>query len=103
MLGVAGFPGLMEIGAVVLRPDDPFTWASGLRAPIDVCGPPPIQAMVDSYWQLNTFDIETRIADEGRPDPRRMVRVREFTREGVVLQNPDVKVTADSTCGLSGE
>ncbi len=25
---------LLEIGALVLRPDDPFTWASGLRAPV---------------------------------------------------------------------
>ncbi len=25
---------LLEIGAVTLRPEDPFTWASGLRAPI---------------------------------------------------------------------
>ncbi|MDX1532535.1 MAG: orotate phosphoribosyltransferase, partial [Rhodothermales bacterium] len=25
---------LLRIGAVVLRPDEPFTWASGLRAPI---------------------------------------------------------------------
>ena len=25
---------LLEIGAVTLRPDDPFTWASGMRSPI---------------------------------------------------------------------
>lgn len=25
---------LLEIGAVTLRPDEPFTWASGLRAPV---------------------------------------------------------------------
>jgi orotate phosphoribosyltransferase len=25
---------LLDIGAVLLRPDDPFTWASGLKAPI---------------------------------------------------------------------
>ena len=50
--------------------------------------------MVNAYWQLNKFDIETRIADEGRPDLRRMVNVHEFTRPGMVLQNADVKVTA---------
>jgi ribonuclease BN (tRNA processing enzyme) len=69
-------------------------WVSGLSVPIDIYGPPPIQAMVNAFWQLNGFDIETRIADEGRPDPRRIVNVREFTRQGVVLQNADVKVTA---------
>ncbi len=26
--------GLLSIGAVFLRPDDPFTWASGIRSPI---------------------------------------------------------------------
>ena len=25
---------LLEIGAVFLRPDDPFTWASGWKSPI---------------------------------------------------------------------
>ena len=25
---------LLEIGAVFLRPDEPFTWASGLKSPI---------------------------------------------------------------------
>jgi orotate phosphoribosyltransferase len=25
---------LLEIGAVFLRPDDPFTWASGIKSPI---------------------------------------------------------------------
>jgi ribonuclease BN (tRNA processing enzyme) len=69
-------------------------WISGLNTPIDAYGPPPIQEMLDAYWQLNKFDIETRIADEGRPDPRRMVNVHEFTRPGIVLQNADVTVTA---------
>ena len=26
--------GLLEIGAVYLRPDEPFTWASGIKSPI---------------------------------------------------------------------
>jgi ribonuclease BN (tRNA processing enzyme) len=69
-------------------------WVSGLNMPIEACGPPPIQAMVDAYWQLHKFDIETRIADEGRPDLRKMVNVREFTGPGIVLQNADVKITA---------
>src|SRR5882762_8498099 len=43
-------------------------WAAGLRTPVDSYGPPPIKAMTEAYWQLNRFDIETRIGDEGRPD-----------------------------------
>lgn len=69
-------------------------WVSGLSMPIDAYGPPPTRAMLDAYWQLNKFDIDTRIADEGRPDVRSMVNVHEFTGPGIVLQNTDVKVTA---------
>jgi len=69
-------------------------WVSGLNMPIDAYGPPPIQAMLDAYWQLNRFDIDTRIADEGRPDLRTMVDVHEFTNPGIVLENADVNVRA---------
>jgi ribonuclease BN (tRNA processing enzyme) len=69
-------------------------WAAGLRAPVDSYGPPPIKAMTEAYWQLNRFDIETRIADEGRPDLRKLVTAHEFAEPGVVMQNADVKVTA---------
>ena len=69
-------------------------WVSGLNVSIDAYGPPPIQAIVDAYWQLNKFDIETRIADEGRPDLRKMVNVHEFSAPGVVLQNADVSIRA---------
>ncbi len=41
------------------------------------------------------FDIETRIVDEGRPDPRKMLTAHDFTKPGVVMQNDDVKI---STC-----
>jgi ribonuclease BN (tRNA processing enzyme) len=69
-------------------------WVWGLRAPVDAYGPPPIKAMTEAYWQLNRFDIETRIADEGRPDLRKLVTAHEFAEPGVVMQNADVKVTA---------
>src|SRR6266540_4081942 len=69
-------------------------WVWGLRAPVDAWGPPPIKAMTEAYWQLNRFDIETRIADEGRPDLRKLVTAHEFAEPGLVMQNADVKVTA---------
>src|SRR6266571_4330165 len=70
------------------------SWAAGLRAPVDSYGPPPIKAMTEAYWQLNRFDIETRIADEGRPDLRKLVTAHEFAEPGLVMQNADVKVSA---------
>src|SRR5712691_10233903 len=69
-------------------------WQWGLRAPVDAYGPPPIVAMTEAYFQLNRFDIETRIADEGRPDLRKLVTAHEFSEPGPVMQNADVKVTA---------
>ena len=50
--------------------------------------------MTDAYWQLNRFDIETRIADEGRPDLRTLVAAHEFDQAGTVMQNDDVTVSA---------
>src|SRR5437899_11317479 len=69
-------------------------WAAGLRAPVDAYGPPPIRAMTEAYFQLNRFDIETRIADEGRPDLRKLVTAHEFAEPGPLMQNAEVGVTS---------
>jgi len=45
-------------------------WAAGLSTPIHSFGPKGIEEMTRVYWELNKFDVETRISDEGRPDPR---------------------------------
>jgi ribonuclease BN (tRNA processing enzyme) len=68
-------------------------WAAGLRSRVETYGPPPMKAITEAYWELNKFDIETRIADEGRPDVRRLVAAHEFDRPGTIMQNADVKVT----------
>jgi len=72
-------------------------WAAGLSTPIHSFGPKGIEAMTRFYWELNKFDIETRIADEGRPDPRPLLIAKDITEEGVVLQTSDVKITAFRT------
>jgi ribonuclease BN (tRNA processing enzyme) len=72
-------------------------WAAGLSTPIHSFGPAGIEAMTRIYWELNKFDVETRIEDEGRPDPRPLLIARDITGDGVVLQTPDVKVTAFRT------
>jgi ribonuclease BN (tRNA processing enzyme) len=68
-------------------------WAAGLRKPIDAYGPPPLAAITEAYWQLNRFDIETRIADEGRVDLRKLVAAHEFSAPGEVMRNGDVRVS----------
>jgi ribonuclease BN (tRNA processing enzyme) len=72
-------------------------WASGLSTPIHSFGPQGIEAMTRTYWELNKFDVDTRIEDEGRPDPRKLLIAKDIPEDGVVLQTPDVKVTAFRT------
>jgi ribonuclease BN (tRNA processing enzyme) len=72
-------------------------WAAGLSAPIHSFGPKGIEAMTRSFWELNKFDVETRIDDEGRPDPRKLLIAKDIADEGVVLQTAEVKVTAFRT------
>jgi ribonuclease BN (tRNA processing enzyme) len=72
-------------------------WAAGLSTPIHSFGPKGIEEMTKIYWELNKFDIETRIEDEGRPDPRKLLIARDITADGVVLKTDDVTVTAFRT------
>ena len=69
-------------------------WVAGLRTPVDAYGPAPIKAITEAYWQLNRFDIETRIVDEGRIDLRKLLTAHEFAENGLVMQNADVRVSA---------
>jgi ribonuclease BN (tRNA processing enzyme) len=68
-------------------------WATGLKDRIAVHGPAGLGALLTAYWESNRFDIETRIADEGRPDPRPLVVAHEYG-EGLVLENAELRVTA---------
>jgi ribonuclease BN (tRNA processing enzyme) len=72
-------------------------WAAGLSTPIHSFGPKGLEAMTQTYWELNRFDIETRIEDEGRPDLRKLLIAKDITEDGVVLETADVKVTAFRT------
>lgn len=72
-------------------------WAAGRSTPIHSFGPKGIEAMTRTYWELNKFDVDIRIEDEGRPDPRPLLVAKDITEDGVVLQTADVKVTAFRT------
>ena len=71
-----------------------LAWATGLQSPVDSWGPPPLVGMTRLVFALNEVDIETRIADEGRPDPRAFVAAHEFTGPGPVMADERVRVTA---------
>jgi ribonuclease BN (tRNA processing enzyme) len=72
-------------------------WASGLSMPIRSFGPKGLEQMTKTYWELNKFDVETRIADEGRPDPRLLLVAKDIEAEGEVLKTDDFTVTAFRT------
>ena len=72
-------------------------WAAGLSTPIHSFGPKGIEAMTKAFWELNQFDVETRIEDEGRPDPRKLLIAKDISDDDVVLKTSDVTVTAFHT------
>jgi ribonuclease BN (tRNA processing enzyme) len=80
---------VLEYGPMVYN-----AWAAGLRNRVDAYGPPPLRRATEAFWEYVRFDVETRIGDEGRPDPRRLLVVHEFAEPGLVMENDDVKVTA---------
>jgi ribonuclease BN (tRNA processing enzyme) len=79
----------LELGPLVYN-----GWATGLRERVDAYGPPGTARMVEAFFEYMKFDIETRMADEGRPDLRKLVIAHDFDKPGVVLQNDDVRITS---------
>jgi len=68
-------------------------WSSGLNSAVRSFGPKGMKAITDLYWQMNQFDVDTRIADEGKPDPRKLLIASDID-EGVILELPGIKVSA---------
>ena len=69
---------LLSIGAVFLRPDDPFTWASGIKSPI----------YCDNRLTLS--------------DPKVRTHVEEGLRDLILREYPDVQVLmGTSTAGIA--
>jgi ribonuclease BN (tRNA processing enzyme) len=68
-------------------------WAMGLKTSIDAYGPAGMKQLAQGFWDAYQFDIETRMADEGRPDLRKLVSAHEYT-EGEVLKSDKVRVSA---------
>ena len=68
-------------------------WEAGRKEPIDSYGPPGLEKMTRDYFSYMGIDIDTRIIDEGRPDPRKMITAHEIVTGGTVMQNEDVKVS----------
>jgi ribonuclease BN (tRNA processing enzyme) len=72
-------------------------WSVGLDHEVDAFGPVGLAALTQAFWESNRADIEIRIPDEGKPDPRKLLVVKEITESGPVMSNDKVKVTAFRT------
>ena len=79
----------IDLGALV-----DIAWTSGLTTPVDCWGPPPIEQMIVDYLRYQSADIATRIANEGKPPLRPLIRTHEFTRGGRVMSDEHVRVTS---------
>ena len=79
---------VLELGPLIHT-----AWTAGLSRTIRVFGPPGLARYWDGFLKALEFDIETRIADEGRPDIRAMGEIVEFG-EGPVLREGGLSVEA---------
>jgi ribonuclease BN (tRNA processing enzyme) len=78
----------LELGPLLYN-----AWIAGLKEPVHVYAPVGLKHLLHHYWQSNSFDIDTRIKDEGRHDIRTLVISHEI-KEGKILSNSDVEISA---------
>lgn len=71
-----------------------LAWTAGLRTRVGTWGPPPLQRMTGQFLEMNSYDIETRTTDEGRPALAPLIDVHELSKGGPVMQDENVRVTA---------
>ena len=69
-------------------------WAANHTSAVDTYGPPPLAEMTARLLEAYRYDIELRIADEGRPPLAPLVRPHEITAPGEVFKDDRVRVTA---------
>jgi ribonuclease BN (tRNA processing enzyme) len=69
-------------------------WAAGLARPVDAYGPPPLAEMTARLLEAYRFDIELRMADEGRAPLAPLIRPHEITEGGAIFADDRVRVTA---------
>lgn len=72
-------------------------WSAGLNHPVEAFAPVGMEALTKAYWESIKFDVDVRIADEGKPDPRKLLVAKDIKDSGVVMDNGKVKVTAFKT------
>ena len=71
-----------------------LSWAAGLRRRVDTWGPPPIERITRLFFEMSAYDIDIRIADEGRIPLAPLIHAHDLTKPGVVMRDDAVTVTS---------
>jgi len=79
---------VLELGPLIHT-----AWTTGLASPVTVYGPPGTQDLWTGFLASLSYDISTRIADEGRPDLERLVTIVEYG-PGMVFEAEGLSVDA---------
>lgn len=69
-------------------------WTAGLRSRVDSWGPPPLQRMTAQFLEMNSFDIQTRISDEGRVPLAPLIHAHDLTEGGLLFDEGGMRVRA---------
>lgn len=70
-----------------------LSWPRLTRA-VRVIGPPPLSAILRSFFEMSRYDIDVRVEDEGRPHLSEYVVAEEIEQPGVVYRDDKVEVRA---------
>jgi ribonuclease BN (tRNA processing enzyme) len=71
-----------------------LAWTAGLKTRVDTWGPPPLAKMTRLFFEMNKYDIDVRIANEGRVPLVPLVHTHELRESGVVMRDEHLRVTA---------
>lgn len=66
-------------------------WTAGLKDKVTIFGPPKLSEYWQAFLQSMAFDIETRIADEGRPDLASLVDINPMPSTFLIGDNVHVR------------
>ncbi|HJX78126.1 MBL fold metallo-hydrolase [Glutamicibacter sp.] len=70
-----------------------LSWATGLDHEVHTFGPPPLAHMGAKFLEMNQHDIDTRIADEGRPPLAPLIKINEITTGGLIYEDENIRVS----------
>ncbi|WP_417669536.1 MBL fold metallo-hydrolase [Roseibium sp.] len=80
---------VLELGPLIHT-----AWTTGLSKKVTVFGPGDLQEYWDGFLASMRYDIDLRIADEGRPDLRDLVEIRLIGEGDIELGDAALKVSA---------